>query len=138
MQVTNLVEGNWNFEMPRRGKCPPWGIRGGTPGEPGGYLLKLPGERKFTMRGGSHIPVPIGAEAIVRTGGGGGWGEPLDREPSVVAHDVAEGFISAAAARKLYGVVVRGNMSLDESATRLLRKRLRSGPKKKASGKRRR
>ena len=57
MRVTNLVEGKWNFEMPRRGKCPPWGIRGGTPGEPGGYLLKLPGERKFTMRGGSHIPV---------------------------------------------------------------------------------
>ena len=82
MQVKNLVEGKWNFEMPRRSKCPPWGIRGGTPGEPGGYLLKLPGERKFTMRGGSHIPVPVGAEAIVRTGGGGGWGKPLDREPS--------------------------------------------------------
>ncbi len=32
MQVKNLVEGKWNFEMPRRGKCPPWGIRGGTPG----------------------------------------------------------------------------------------------------------
>jgi len=124
--------------MPRRGKCPPWGIRGGTPGEPGGYLLKMPGERKFTMRGGSHIPVPVGAEAIVRTGGGGGWGKPQDREPSVVAHDVAEGFISAEAARKLYGVVVRGNMSLDESATRLLRKRLRSGPKKKALATRRR
>jgi N-methylhydantoinase B len=81
MRVRNLVEGKWNFEMPRRGKCPPWGIRGGTPGEPGGYLLKMPGERKFTMRGGSHIPVPIGAEAIVRTGGGGGWGKPQDRDP---------------------------------------------------------
>ena len=32
--------------------------------------------------GGSHIPVPIGAEAIVRTGGGGGWGEPLERDAS--------------------------------------------------------
>ena len=53
----------------------------------------------------------------MRTGGGGGWGEPLERDAALVAHDVAEGFISAAAARKLYGVVVRGNMSLDESAT---------------------
>jgi N-methylhydantoinase B len=137
MRVKNLVEGKWNFEMPRRSKRPPWGIRGGTPGEPGGYLLKLPGERKFTMRGGSHIPVPVGAEAIVRTGGGGGWGRPQDRDPAQVAHDVAEGFISAAAARKLYGVVVRGNMSLDESGTKLLRKRLGSGRKKRASGKKR-
>ena len=78
MRVKNLVEGKWNFEMPRRSKRPPWGIRGGTPGEPGGYLLKLPGEKNFTMMGGCHIPVPVGAEAIVRTGGGGGWGEPLD------------------------------------------------------------
>ena len=70
------------------------------------------------MRGGSHIPVPVGAEAIVRTGGGGGWGRPLDRDAAVVAEDVAEGFISAAAARKLYGVVVRGNLSLDEGSDR--------------------
>ena len=49
MRVRNLVEGKWNFEMPRRGKCPPWGLRGGPPGEPGGYLLNLPGERNFTI-----------------------------------------------------------------------------------------
>ena len=126
MRVKNLVEGKWNFEMPRRSKRPPWGIRGGTPGEPGGYLLKRPGEKKFTMMGGFHIPVAIGAEAIVRTGGGGGWGEPFDRPPEVVAEDVAEGFISAAAARKLYGVVVRGNMSLDESRDREAAKAARS------------
>ena len=51
------------------------------------------------MMGGFHIPVAIGAEAIVRTGGGGGWGEPLERPAKTVAHDVAEGLISAAAAQ---------------------------------------
>src|SRR4051794_4734734 len=136
MQVKNLVEGKWNFEMPRRSKRPPWGIEGGTPGEPGGYLLKRPGEKNFTMMGGFHIPVAIGAEAIVRTGGGGGWGKPQDRDPALVAKDVAEGFISAAAARKLYGVAVRANMSLDETATRRLRKRLGSAPKTKPQPKR--
>jgi N-methylhydantoinase B len=75
--------------------------------------------------------VPVGAEAIVRTGGGGGWGKPLDRDASLVAQDVAEGFISNAAARKHYGVVVRGNLSLDESGTRQLRKRLKSSRKAK-------
>jgi N-methylhydantoinase B len=130
MQVRNLVEGKWNFEMPRRSKRPPWGIEGGTPGEPGGYLLKRPGEKKFTMMGGFHIPVAIGADAIVRTGGGGGWGDPLERPAETVAHDVAEGFITAAAAKKLYGVVVRGNLSLDEKATQSLRKRLGSAARK--------
>ena len=88
------------------------------------------------MMGGSHIPVAIGAEAIVRTGGGGGWGDPLRARPAaLVAHDVAEGFISAAAARKLYGVVLRGNMSLDEGATGRLRKRLGSAAKAKPRAK---
>jgi N-methylhydantoinase B len=139
MRVRNLVEGRWNFEMPRRSKCPPWGLWGGTPGESGGYLLKRPGERAFTMMAGSHIPVAIGAEAIVRTGGGGGWGDPLERDPALVASDVAEGLISAQAARKLYGVALRGNMSLDEKATAKLRDRLRSGrkSKKKPAGRKR-
>jgi len=129
MRVRNLVEGKWNFEMPRRGKCPPWGLWNGTPGEPGGYLMRLPGERDFKMMAGSHIPVPIDAKAIVRTGGGGGWGDPLERDPALVREDVMEGLVSASAARKLYGVALRGNLSLDESSTRRLRDRLRSGHK---------
>ena len=40
MRVRNLVEGLWNFEQTRRTQCPPWGLRGGTPGESGGYLLR--------------------------------------------------------------------------------------------------
>jgi len=126
MQVRNLVEGKWNFEHARREHCPPWGIWGGTAGEAGGYLLRRPGERRFTAVTGAHVPVPTGAAAIVRTGGGGGWGDPLERDPARVCADVAEGFISFAAARRLYGVIIRGNLSLDESATRRLRERLRS------------
>jgi N-methylhydantoinase B len=126
MQVRNLVEGRWNLEQPRRSKCPPWGIQGGAPGEPSGYLLRLPGERRFKLTRGSHIPVPIGTQAIVRTGGGGGWGDALARDPARVAEDVAEGLVSAGAARKLYGVALERDMSLDARATKQLRQRLRS------------
>ncbi len=125
-KVRNLVEGKWNFERTRRSKCPPWGIAGGTPGEPGGNLLKQPGEKAFKWITGANIPVPLNSEGIVRTGGGGGWGNPLDRPAAVVAEDAAEGLISRKAALNLYGVVLRGNMSLDETATRRLRDRLRS------------
>jgi N-methylhydantoinase B len=126
MKVRNLVEGKWNFERTRRSKCPPWGIAGGTAGEPGGNLLKLPGEKAFKWITGANIPVPLESLAIVRTGGGGGWGDPLERDAALVAADAAEGLISRRAAHELYGVVLRGSMSLDEGATQRLRDRLRS------------
>jgi len=126
MKVRNLVEGKWNFERTRRSKCPPWGIAGGTAGEPGGNLLKLPGEKAFKWITGANIPVPLNSLAIVRTGGGGGWGDPLERDAALVATDAAEGLISRRAAHELYGVVLRGSMSLDEGATQRLRDRLRS------------
>jgi N-methylhydantoinase B len=125
-RVRNLLEGRWNFERTRRSKCPPWGIAGGTPGSPGGNLLKRAGEKKFEWITGANIPVPPNSEGIVRTGGGGGWGDPLERPAALVAEDAAEGLISCKAARDLYGVVLRGNMSLDQTATRRLRDRLRS------------
>ncbi|MEA2946167.1 MAG: N-methylhydantoinase, partial [Alphaproteobacteria bacterium] len=90
MRVRNLIEGRWNFEQARRLKCPPWGLWGGKAGQPGGYLLRLPGENDFKPMAGAHIPVPLDAEAIVRTGGGGGWGDPLERDPALVRTDVRE------------------------------------------------
>jgi N-methylhydantoinase B len=131
MKVRNLVEGKWNFERTRRSKCPPWGIAGGTAGEPGGNLLKLPGEKGFKWITGANIPVPLDSQAIVRTGGGGGWGDPLQRPAALVAADAAEGLISRRAARELYGVVLRSNLSLDEIATRRLRDRTESRRKTK-------
>jgi len=126
MRVRNLVEGKWNFEQTRRGRCPPWGVWGGTAGDAGGYLLRQPGERAFKPMRGAHIPVPVGAQAIVRTGGGGGWGDPLAREPGEVRDDVAEGLISARAARERYGVVLGNDLAVDARRTRALRAKLRT------------
>ena len=117
VRVRNLVEGRWNFEHTKRQKCPPWGLWNGKAGEFGGYLMRLPGEQDFTPMRGSHVAVPIGSEAIVRTGGGGGWGDPLERDPKAVQHDVAEEFISAEAALRDYGVVLTAGHKLDLEAT---------------------
>ena len=70
-----------------------------------------------------------------RSGGGGGWADPLERDAAPVADDVAEGLISAAAAHKLHGVALRGNLSLDETGTQRLRDRLRSSRKGKPRSK---
>jgi N-methylhydantoinase B len=121
MQVKNLVEGRWNFEQTRRTVCPPWGLWGGGQGDPSAYLLRLPGENDFKMMVGAHIPVPLHASAIVRTGGGGGWGNPFERDPELVRADVLEELVSREAARDKYGVVLRDDLTIDEDATKRLR-----------------
>jgi N-methylhydantoinase B len=126
MRVRNLVEGKWNFELVRRNQCPPWGLWGGEPGEYGMYLVREPGEREFRVAGGAHHAVPLRTEVIVRTGGGGGWGDPLARDPMAVRADVQEEFISAQSARERYGVVLADDLTVDHAATETARNAIRS------------
>jgi N-methylhydantoinase B len=121
VHVRNLVEGKWNFEQTRRRNCLPHGLWGGKPGAYGDYLLRLPGETEFISMAASHHPVPVHAEVIVRTGGGGGWGDPRERDPEAVRTDVIEEFISRGSAREDYGVVLRDDLSVDLEATATLR-----------------
>jgi N-methylhydantoinase B len=90
------------------------------------YLLREPAEREFSPARGVHRPVPVGSEVIVRTGGGGGWGDPLERDPMAVRADVQEEFVSARAARERYGVVLREDLRIDHAATERVRDALRS------------
>ncbi|HKM88662.1 MAG TPA: hypothetical protein VJX48_08660, partial [Xanthobacteraceae bacterium] len=69
-------------------------------------------------------------EVIVRTGGGGGWGDPLERDASVVRADVIEEFVSRRIADEFYGVVLRDDLTLDEAATARRRNALRSAAKR--------
>jgi N-methylhydantoinase B len=124
--VRNLVDGRWNFDHPRREHCPPWGIWGGKPGSHGDFLLRLPGENDYRSMDAPHYPVPVDAEVIVRTGGGGGWGDPLERDTNHVRTDVIEEFISRDAANEHYGVVLQDDLTLDQAATEQRRSALRS------------
>jgi len=126
MRVRNLVEGKWNFELVRRNQCPPWGLWGGEPGEYGMYLVREPDEHEFRVAGGAHHAVPVRTEVIVRTGGGGGWGDPLERDPMAVRADVQEEFISARSAREHYGVELRDDLTVDDAATEAARNAIRS------------
>jgi N-methylhydantoinase B len=76
-------------------------------------------------------PVLAGQIVRVRTTGGGGWGDPLQREPEMVLRDVIDGKVAAAAARDDYGVVIvlgadADTACIDEQATKELRERARS------------
>jgi len=127
VQVRNLVEGRWNFDNTRRTQCPPWGLHGGRDAEYSDYLLKLPGQNDFETAFGTRRPVPPQTEVIVRTGGGGGWGDPFERDPEKVRADVLEDLVSVEAARDEYGVVLDSKRAVDASATKALRQKLRAG-----------
>jgi N-methylhydantoinase B len=128
--VRNLVEGRWNFDHPKRRECPPWGLWGGSAGTYADFLLRKPGENDFRSMDGIHYPVPVQSEVIVRTGGGGGWGDPLERDPALVRADVIEEFVSRRRAEEAYGVVLRDDLTLDEAATARKRNELRSSANK--------
>lgn len=125
LQLHNFVDGKWNFERANRRGCPAWGLWGGKAGESGGYYLRGPGESEYRAMHGSHRPVEKNSDVIVRTGGGGGWGDPLERDPERVRGDVLEELVSREAARRDYGVALRDDLSLDEAATRALRQSLK-------------
>ena len=63
----------------------------------------------------------------IEAAGGGGWGDPLGRDPYLVQRDVRDGTVSGGAAAKLYGVVFKEDFhSIDVIATGALRDRLRN------------
>jgi N-methylhydantoinase B len=128
LTVRNFVDGRWNFTSTHRTGCPQWGLWGGHAGSGGGYWLRKPGENDYKFVEGMRSPVPPQAQVIGQSPGGGGWGNPLDREPERVQWDVIEGLVSPGAARTEYGVVLKDDGAVDASATANLRKELRARP----------
>ena len=75
---------------------------------------------------GSAAVVHKGDRVLIRCAGSGGYGDPLDREPERVLQDVIDGYVSAAAARSLYGLVLTAaGRGFDKTATLALRQRMR-------------
>ncbi len=127
IKFRNRSEGRWSLQGSLRVKCPPWGLWGGKPGKTYGKFLRLPGENEFTHVEASRRLVPPNTEALVRTSGGG-WGDPLERDPALVRWDVIEELVSADTVAEDYGVVLKGeDHEADEKATKELRKRMAKG-----------
>jgi N-methylhydantoinase B len=122
-RVRNLVEGRWNLPGPHgRGKMPPWGLWGGKSGLPGASMLQLPGEADFQPKVAQRLLVPAGARAIIMTAGGGGWGNPLERDPELVRADVLDELVTLEEARAGYGVVIDpSSLQVDLEATAKMR-----------------
>ncbi|MEV6980468.1 hydantoinase B/oxoprolinase family protein [Sphaerisporangium sp. NPDC051017] len=102
-----------------------WGVNGGRAGRP--FLVTVDGQEMEGLV--DDFPVKEDQIIRVRTTGGGGWGSPYDRDPSLVAADVRDGKVSWEAARDDYGVILRGPQEapeVDAAATEKTRAALRA------------
>jgi N-methylhydantoinase B len=103
-----------------------WGLAGGRAGKPFRVTVDPGGPTEHALPGlVDDEPLVAGTLVRIDTTGGGGWGDPLDREPDLVAMDVLQGKVSVESARDDYGVVIL-NERVDETATAQLRKGMRS------------
>jgi N-methylhydantoinase B len=94
-----------------------WGVRGGRAGTPFRVTIDPGGPAERVMPGlCDWEPVARGEVIRIETTGGGGWGDPLTRDPHAVARDVAQGKVSQEAAERDYGVVLVG-VDVDAAAT---------------------
>ncbi|HEX5877908.1 MAG TPA: hydantoinase B/oxoprolinase family protein [Actinomycetota bacterium] len=102
-----------------------WGVAGGRAGRPFEVVIDPggPAERAVDALADAE-PVRAGELIRIRTTGGGGWGDPLDRPYDEVVRDVRWGKVSVAGARDDYGVVVTGgpdDAAVDRPASDALR-----------------
>jgi len=105
--------------------CAPWGIRGGMAGKGNYVTTRIDGKVDQDRPNAKlrNVRLKAGDALILRTGGGGGFGSPLERPAEVLANDVRQGYVSAEVAQGAYGAVMAPDGTVDVEATRASRPR---------------
>jgi len=105
-----------------RFKYPPEGLFGGKPGARASFMVNGKPGNPYGL-----TQLQPGDVVIMDAAGGGGYGDPLEREPERVLVDVVNGYVSSEKARSEYGVVINeATMEVDYQATQELREKMRS------------
>ena len=109
-----------------RGVIPPWGVLGAGSGLPYHVSIERNGRIfEFDTPGKVTGHTIVRDEVVImRSSGGGGYGDPLTRDPRCVAEDVAREAVSTEAARGWYGVAIAPDGRIDDIATAALRAKL--------------
>jgi N-methylhydantoinase B len=123
---TNIMVNNQSD----RAHCRPWGLNGGLEGTGNAVELRINGQWKTDFPNAKVLVAQLkpGDAFKIRSGGGGGYGSPLERPAERVADDVRQGYVTVAAAAEHYGVVLDPEtFAVDGAATERLRAAKRSG-----------
>ena len=101
---------------------PPWGVNGGLPAKRSWKkLVRANGKTEMLGAKQDNIEVKSGDILHYVTWGGGGWGDPLTRDPELVSKELRQGLLTRKGAKE-YGVVLSASSKVDEVATKALRK----------------
>ena len=98
-----------------------WGVLNGKAGRNSVFLLNPGGNHEVNLGNTDILTIGPGDIVHVASGGSGGWGDPLERDPEAVVRDVRSGFVTDDEASESYGVVLE-NGGYDKSATTARRK----------------
>lgn len=109
-----------------RAVIPPYGVCGGASAAPVKVSIRTDGAEVELATPGKATGMLLRRESVVvmQSAGGGGYGDPLTRDPHLVAEDVKSGYVSPERARSEYGAVLGADGSVDERATADLRARI--------------
>jgi N-methylhydantoinase B len=92
--------------LAERNKIPPWGLSGGREAAKGEFFLMSSDGTKRKISSKSNFQIKKGETLIIRTPGGGGYGDPWERDPNAVLRDVLNELVSVEAAEREYGVSI--------------------------------
>ena len=123
-EIEALADGATDVSLlGERGKFPPFGVNGGRSAALNRFVYQTDsGERTPPLVSKvTDIRIVAGQHVRLETPGGGGFGDPMTRDPVRVGRDVNLGYVTKAAARKEYGVVIGENGAVDTAATAALR-----------------
>ncbi len=119
------ARGNVTFNSQSdRAHCAPWGLEGGLDGTDNAVAVRSDGAWKDDFPNAKALTISLieGEAFRLRSGGGGGFGDPLERPLENVRHDVEQGYVSVEVARDHYAVAVDPQtFALDKEATARLR-----------------
>ena len=102
----------------------PWGVNGGKPGQRSRkVLIRSSGEEELVPSKCDRVSVEIDDLLLFETWGGGGWGNPFEREIERVVLDVKKGLVTLRGAKE-FGVVIDEDGSVNEVATEELREQM--------------
>jgi N-methylhydantoinase B/oxoprolinase/acetone carboxylase alpha subunit len=113
------------------GSEPPRGVLGGAPGSLASIEKVETDGRSISKPVIGDVELTVGEWVRGLEAGGGGYGDPLERDPDAVRLDVLDRWVSKRSAAEDYGVVLIGaegspELAVDPAATQALRKRLRA------------
>ncbi|MEY2622166.1 MAG: hypothetical protein RIT26_1986 [Pseudomonadota bacterium] len=99
--VEVLQDCHLNVSMDRT-RCPPWGVKSGHDGQQGQVIVNPQNEHPLQLKKADRS-LRTGDVVLVDSGGGGGYGDPQQRDPKAVHLDLRRGYISPGAAQDIYG-----------------------------------